>query len=311
MNNDDLLYISWCDSHRVPLLNAGNINQTPDVGSSINSRLASVNAALKSSFSELASNSNYRPAEGYSWQLKDEDDCKKAKPPKPEEEATPFQRVCVEPLLEGSTNKCPAIIQPEVPPSSYRPEPLPGDWDNEFLAILNEFSAEVPPSVAGPSSEHPSPVKILEQAGTAVKRQKPEEPLENMKFTAPRKPLFEPSHLVEQDRTAAKLLKPIAPLVIQKYEVHNSTMKQQVVVSFKDTTTILNDKFGSTKKTIIGYYCKYCLKFMKNKRNLRMHIRTHHMKEKIFKCSICANIFTARSRLKKHMLSIHEYIANK
>jgi len=113
----------------------GNIYQTPDVGSIINSRLASATAALNSSFSELASYSNYHPTKGYSWQFKnkDKEDGKKAKPPAPEEEATPFQRLRVESLL--------------------------GDWANKFPAIMQP---EVPPAVAGPSSEHPSPVKIEE-----------------------------------------------------------------------------------------------------------------------------------------------------
>ena len=223
---------------------------SPDVGSSINSRLPSATAMVNSSSSELASCSN----------------------------------------------------------SSYRLEPPLGDRTNEFPAFIQP---EVPSALAGPSSERPSTVTIVEQAGTAVKRQKPEEPLENMKFTAPREPLFELSHQVEQGRTAAKLLKPIAPPVIRKYEVHNYTMKQQIVVSFKDTTTILNDKgFGSAKQPTGGYSCEYCSKFMNDKKDMKMHIRTHHKKGHIFQCSLCNRRYVQKGTLKIHMLTIHKYIAN-
>ena len=293
-------------------------NSPPDVGSIISSRLALPNSEPHSDLSDYTTD--------YSWQglLLIEDDYKKLKLSKPVEEAHPSQRLRVESLL-GSCSHTTPIIQPELPPS-----------------------------VAGPSSEHTSPVTIVEHTGTASKRQKADEPLKNTIFIPHREPVFELSHLVEQGRTAAKPLRPIAPRAIKRYEahknttfiphreplfershlvkqgrtvakplrpmaprtikryeVHNSTMKKLIVVSFKDTTTILNDKgFGSAKQPNDGHWCKYCSKFMKDKKDLRIHILTHHMKEKIFKCSICENGYTKKNNLKQHMRRVHN-IANK
>ena len=190
--------------------------------------------------------------------------------------------------------------------NSYRLEPILGDRVNEFLAILNEDPAEVPPAVAGPSSEHPSTVKIVKRVRTNGKPQKPEVLIENTTFIPHREPLFELSHLVEQGRTAAnrqkpaeplkdmtfvvppvrpyevshpveehggaaaKPLKPEAQLTIQRHKVHNYTMKQQIVVSFKDTTTMLRYKIcGAIKQPTGGYSCKFCSKFMNDKKKIR------------------------------------------
>ena len=68
-------------------------NSPPEVVRIINSRLESAIAALNSFFSKLASDSNYPPVEGYSWQLKDKDDDKEAMPPKPEEEAPDVESI--------------------------------------------------------------------------------------------------------------------------------------------------------------------------------------------------------------------------
>ena len=207
-------------------------NSPPEVVRIINSRLAWGIAALNSFFSELASDSNYPPAESYSWQFKDEDGCKKAKPSKPEEEATPFQRVCMEPLF--------------------------GDWANTFPAIIQP---EVPPSVAGPYSEHPSPVTILEQAGTAAETQKPELPLEVKTHT--------------------------------RKKLHN------------------DPDFRATEQNG-GYVCDECLKFIKNKKYMRKHIRYNHTEKKFFKCSFCifSKWFSSKGNLKQHMRRVHN-IANK
>ena len=69
--------------------------------------------------------------------------------------------------------------------------------------------------------------------------------------------------------------------------------------------------FGSAKLPTGGYSCKYCLKFMKDTKDMIIHILTHHMKEKIFQCSICENSFTEKCSLKRHMRTIHKFIANK
>ena len=68
--------------------------------------------------------------------------------------------------------------------------------------------------------------------------------------------------------------------------------------------------FGATKHQNGGYSCHYCSKFMKDKNDMRRHIRTH-TREKLFQCSFCGKSFIQKNNLKVHMLSVHKYVANK
>lgn len=98
---------------------AGEVFQTPDIGTVLNSRLASAMSHINSSFTELSSYSQYHPSKGYWWRFHN-------KPPQPldqqnqpgketkdkklsakEEAATVFQRRRVESLLADITTRFP------------------------------------------------------------------------------------------------------------------------------------------------------------------------------------------------------------
>ena len=157
--------------------------------------------------------------------------------------------------------------------SSFRLEPPLGDRANEFPAFIQP---EVPPAVAFPIPEHPSPVKIVGQGETAVQRHEPE-----------------------------------VPLAILTYKVHNYTMKPQIIISFEDMTKILHDNyFPATKQPNGLYSCNFCSKLIRNKYDMRRHIRTH-TREKIFQCSSCGERFIRKGDLKRHMQSKHKCISDK
>ena len=201
--------------------------------------------------------------------------------------------------------------------SSYRLEPILGDGYNEFLAILNEFPTEVPFAVAGPIPGIPSPVTIVEQIATTAMQYEPEVSLGDLRFELPQvtyrtvdRRTIDLSHLVERGQSAVMPQIPEAPLVIQRYEERNYKMKPQIMISFEDMTKIRNgDYFPATKQPNGPWSCHYCSMTMRNRNDMRRHIRTH-TREKLFKCLICENSYTQKGSLKGHMLSVHKYIGN-
>ena len=54
-----------------------------------------------------------------------------------------------------------------------------------------------------------------------------------------------------------------------------------------------------------GYSCNYCSRFMKNKGDMRRHIRTH-TGVKLFPCPICSKHYSHKCSLKLHMRFVHE-----
>uniref|UniRef100_A0A2P2HWW8 Mediator of RNA polymerase II transcription subunit 6 n=1 Tax=Hirondellea gigas TaxID=1518452 RepID=A0A2P2HWW8_9CRUS len=132
---DPILYIvrkqqRYSPNHATPLASyhiiAGQVFQTPDIGTVLNSRLASALSHISGSFSELSSYSQYHPSKGYWWhfhnktqqQLDQQNTSKENKDKKlsvKEEAATMFQRRRVEALLQDITTRFP-YKQPVAPP---------------------------------------------------------------------------------------------------------------------------------------------------------------------------------------------------
>ncbi|KAF2364101.1 Mediator complex subunit Med6 [Trinorchestia longiramus] len=134
----------------------GQVFQTPDIGTVINSRLASTMTHINSSFSELASYSQYHPSKGYWWhfhnksaqqsldqQLQASKDTKEKKVAAKEEVATLFQRRRVDALLQDISNRFPYKAQvPDThePPSTGNPAAPPppsASAPSQHVAITN------------------------------------------------------------------------------------------------------------------------------------------------------------------------------
>jgi len=59
-------------------------------------------------------------------------------------------------------------------------------------------------------------------------------------------------------------------------------LKNRIMILNKILHTLLNDNiFGATKQPNGDYSCHYCSKSMKNKGNMRQHIRTHRTVKRI------------------------------
>merc|ERR1712212_1223221 len=94
---------------------AGQVFQTPDLGSVINSRLVSAVNHLNGAFSEIQSYSQYHPSRGYWWQTNKQTDPieqqkkekEKKQASKKEEAASIFQRRRVDQLLNDLSHRFP------------------------------------------------------------------------------------------------------------------------------------------------------------------------------------------------------------
>ncbi|KAA0200821.1 hypothetical protein HAZT_HAZT009856, partial [Hyalella azteca] len=125
---DPILYIirkqqRYSPSQATPLaayhIIGGEVFQTPDIGSIINSRLASTMTHVNNSFTELASYSQYHPSKGYWWHFHNKPASSQAEHPSSnkenkdkkvsskEEAATAFQRRRVDLLLQDITSRFP------------------------------------------------------------------------------------------------------------------------------------------------------------------------------------------------------------
>ena len=65
------------------------------------------------------------------------------------------------------------------------------------------------------------------------------------------------------------------------------------------------DIVGANKLPNGGFLCNFCSKFMKNKNDMRRHIRTH-TGETLFECKICGRRFKRNFPLKIHMKTVHK-----
>ena len=65
------------------------------------------------------------------------------------------------------------------------------------------------------------------------------------------------------------------------------------------------DRFEAAKLPDGGFSCNFCSQFMRNKCDMRKHIRTH-TGEKLFQCSICGRSFSRKSHVQGHMQTVHK-----
>ena len=63
-------------------------------------------------------------------------------------------------------------------------------------------------------------------------------------------------------------------------------------------------KLEATKMLDGFYSCHYCSKIIKNKTEMRRHIRTH-TGEKLFACKLCGYHFSRKDNLGVHIKTIH------
>ncbi|XP_076069007.1 mediator complex subunit 6 [Oratosquilla oratoria] len=160
----------------------GQIFQTPDLGSVINSRLLSTVNHLYSAFVDMQSYSQYHPSKGYWWHFRNQPEAqqqqkkekeKKAQAGKKEEPASPFQRRRVNFLLEELSNKFPykAPATQEKPAAGEEAKPETRvdikqekvDMKQEKVDIKQE-KVENPPTPQGASSQRttkPPPEKRM------------------------------------------------------------------------------------------------------------------------------------------------------
>ena len=191
-------------------------NSPPEVVRIINSRLASAVAALNSFFSELASDSNYPPAEG------------------------------------------PAT----------------------FSSFLYE------------------PSRLVEQHGTDAGSQEQELPLKN-KITILNRIL----NTLLDDNIFGATKQPNGDYSCHycSKSMKNKGNMRQHIRTHRTEKLPNDDSFAATKQPNGGYSCKYCSKFVKQRNDMRKHIRTH-TGEKLFQCSICGKRCNRKGNLKSHML---------
>ena len=62
--------------------------------------------------------------------------------------------------------------------------------------------------------------------------------------------------------------------------------------------------------TVLGYACRYCGKFYKEKRVLRVHERDIHEETRSYQCEQCQKIFKNRNTLANHKSTFHREINN-
>jgi len=186
---DPILYIirkqqRYSPSQVAPLaayhIIAGQVFQTPDVGSVINSRLASATAHLNASFTELSSLSSYHPSKGYSWRFParpGDMETKEAKADQSSGRAAPstaFQQKRVDALLAELTARFP--YRPPAPEGAEFPPtttPAPPSEDaaagaqvkledvksEDRAEVKSEVKAEVKTEVKSERVSKPPPEK--------------------------------------------------------------------------------------------------------------------------------------------------------
>ena len=60
---------------------------------------------------------------------------------------------------------------------------------------------------------------------------------------------------------------------------------------------------------ILGFPCPYCLKLLKYRANLNVHIRDHHCDSKaIHQCSYCDKSFKSSGSLRDHKSKYHKFV---
>ena len=65
--------------------------------------------------------------------------------------------------------------------------------------------------------------------------------------------------------------------------------------------------FAASRQPNGGYACHYCSKFMKDKNDMRRHIRMH-TGEKLFQCPICGKCCSRKNNLKVHLQNVHRNV---
>lgn len=113
----------------------GQVFQTPDLGSIVNSRVLATLSNLTSAFTELQSFSHYHPSRGYWWHFRNQSDQaeqqrkekgKKAAQSKKEEMSSIFQNQRVNALLEDLQAKFPYKYPTQPQPANQSgPQPPP------------------------------------------------------------------------------------------------------------------------------------------------------------------------------------------
>ncbi|XP_066962624.1 mediator of RNA polymerase II transcription subunit 6 [Macrobrachium rosenbergii] len=140
----------------------GQVFQTPDLGSIVNSRVLATLSNLTSAFTELQSYSHYHPSRGYWWQFRSQSDQgdqqkkkegKKATQTKKEEKASNFQNHRVNALLKDLHDKFP--YKNPTPPQA--PAPVgQQQTQSQVPTGQQQQSQNLQPQQSGPQQPQPA-----------------------------------------------------------------------------------------------------------------------------------------------------------